>query len=253
MISSVYRVGVALLASLAVATACSAADQGYAPGQGGIGGQIGVSTFSIDRVLGSEWFEDYSNGASPRFAFDAHWRYQLSKRWRGQIATGFTWSGYSSKHDPAGNPQFPAPFLDLNFPNDGDKSDYLALMLPVSFQLQYVGRHGSWAYHLGAGPGAYRVWVQNQRKVLKDPVSLKLHRGLYPGGSAELGVEHFFKDSPSVSLELTVAGHLALSQRHDQFVSGIDSNVMATEARFGANYYFTPGPRKAASTAPKLH
>ncbi len=252
MISRVYRVGVALLTCLAVATACFAAEPGPAPGKGGMGGQLGLSTFALDRALGKEWFADYSNGASMRFAFDAHWRYQFTNRWRGQVATGFAWTGYSAKHDANGVPSFPAPFVDPNFRNDGDKSGYLALMLPISFQLQYLGRHGQWAYHVGAGPGAYRVWVQNHRKVLKDPVSLKLHRGLYPGGSAEFGIEHFFKDSPAVSLELTATSHLALSQRHAQFVSGLDSNVMATELRFGANYYFTPGPRKAPSKAPKL-
>jgi hypothetical protein len=250
MIPRVCRVGAALLASLTVAAVCLAAEPGGA-GLGGIGGQVGASTFSIDRTLGSEWFTDYSNGASPRLAFDAHWRYQLSKRWRGQIGVGFTWTGYSSKHDAAGVPAYPAPFTDPNFPTDGDKSDYLTLLLPVSLQLQYYGRHGLWAYHVGAGPGIYRVWVENHRKVLKDPVSLKLHRGLYPGASGEIGMEHYFKDIPAVSLEFALAGHLAMSQRPEQFVSGINSNVMAVELRFGGNYYFTPGPRKAPAAAPK--
>jgi hypothetical protein len=251
MISRVSRVGAALVASLTVAAACCAAEQGGGPGKGGLGGQIGASTFAIDRALGSTWFIDYSNGTRPRLSFDAHWRYSFSKRWRGQLATGFSWTGYSAKHDVYGVPAYPAPFVDPNFPTDPDKSDYLTMMLPVSLQLQYVGRHGLWAYHLGAGPGAYRVWVENHRKVLKDPVSLKLHRGIYPGGSAEIGLEHYLKDLPNVSLEASVAGHLALSQRPSQFVSGINSNVMATEFRFGGNYYFTPGPRKAPAAAPK--
>jgi hypothetical protein len=251
MSSRFCRVGIALLASLTVATACFAADQGASPGRGALGGQIGGSTFAIDRTLGSDWFGEYSNGASPRPSFDIHWRYQISKRWRGQIATGFTWSGYSAKHDALGVPAYPAPFVDPNFPNDKDKSDYLTLLLPVSLQLQYFGRHGLWAYHVGAGPGAYRVWIENHRKVLKDPVSLKLHRGLYPGGSGEIGIEHFMKDLPNVSLEATVAGHLAMTQRPSQFVSGINTNVMATEFRVGGNYYFTPGPRKAPAQVPK--
>jgi hypothetical protein len=234
-----------------VAAACFAAEPGGGPGKGGLGGQIGASTFALDRALGKDWFLDYSNGASPRFGFDAHWRYSFSSRWRGQLSVGFTWTGYSAKHDASGVPAFPAPFVDPNFPTDDDKSDYLTLMLPVSSQIQYVARHGSWAYHVGAGPGAYRVWIENHRKVVKDPVSLKLHRGLYPGGSAEIGLEHYLKDLPNVSLESTLAAHLAWTQRASQFVSGINSNVMAVELRFGGNYYFTPGPRKAPAAAPK--
>lgn len=251
MISRFGRVGVALLASLTAVAACFADEPGGGPGKGGLGGQIGGSTFALDRAFSKEWFADYSNGASPRLSFDAHWRYSFSRRWRGQLATGFTWTGYSAKHDVNGVPAYPAPIVDPNFPNDRDKSDYLTLMLPISLQLQYVGRHGAWAYHLGAGPGAYRVWVESHRKVLKDPVSLKLHRGLYPGGSAEIGLEHFLKELPNVSLEGAIAAHLALTQRPKQFVSGINSNVMATEIRIGGNYYFTPGPRKAPAPAPK--
>ena len=251
MISRVSRLGLALMASLTVATACFAAEPGVGPGKGGIGAQIGGSTFAFDRWLGSEWFRDYSSGASPRLSFDSHWRYQFSKRWRGQLATGFVWTGYSSQHDVNAVPAYPPPFQDPNFPNDPGKTDYITLMLPVSLQLQYVGRHGSWAYHLGGGPGAYRVWVENRRKVLKDPVSLKLHRGLYPGYSTEIGFEHWLKGIPEVSLEAAIATHLAMTQRPQQFVSGFNSNVMAMEFRFGGNYYFTPGPRKASAPAPK--
>lgn len=252
MISRVWRVSVGLVASLTVATVCLAADApGGGPGQGGIGGQIGGSTYALDRAFSKQWFGEYSNGSGPRLAFAAHWRYEMSKRWRAQLGTGFSWTGYTDKHSQLGVPNYPIPFTDPNFPNDKDKSHFLTLMLPVSLQLQYVGRHGSWQYHVGAGPGVYRVWVENHRKVLKDPISLKLHRGLYPGMSGELGIERFLKALPNVSLEATAQSNLALAQRHEQFPSGLDSNVMATEFRIGGNYYFTPGPRKAPAAAPK--
>ncbi len=247
MISRVCRVGVALAASLMLASACMAADVSPANpsgnplailGKGGIGGQLGVSTFKVDRVFGSQWFGDYSEGARPRFSFESHWRYQVRPWLRWQVGTGFTWAGYKQKT--------PAPFKDLNFPSITTKSEYLTLMLPVTAQVQYTYRSGRWNYYGGGGPGVYRVWVEDRRKVLKDPVTLKLHRGLYPGGSAQFGVERFFTTQPSTSLEATVSGHLALAQRHDQFVSGFDSNVMALEVRMGANYYFTPGPRKVS-------
>ncbi len=250
------------MASLTIAAACLAADAtpatppvnpGGNPGQGAIGGQLGGSTFALDRAFSNNWFGDYSNGASPRLAFDAHWRYLIAKRWRAQLATGFVWTGYSAKHDVLGTPTYPAPFVDPNDPTGGTvKKAYLSLVLPVSLQLQYLGRHGWWTYHVGAGPGVYRVWVENNRKVVKDPATLRLHRGIYPGGSAEIGFERFLKAMPSVSLDATIAGHFALSQRKHQFPSGYDTNVMATEFRIGGNYYFTPGPRKAPSAAPKL-
>jgi hypothetical protein len=249
MKSRVSRLGLAVLASLTVAGACLAAEPAAGPGKAGFGGQIGGSTFALDRAFGKDWFVSYSDGASPRLSFDAHWRYQFTNRWRGQIATGFTWAGYSGSDNPNG-PDFPAPFPDPNSPTDDDKKDYLTLMLPVSLQLHYVGKHEWWAYHVGGGPGVYRVWIENHRKVLKDPVTLKLHRGLYPGYSLEIGAERWLKGIPEVSLEFAIANHLAMAQRHDQFKSGFDSNVMATEFRIGGNYYFTPGPRKAGSATP---
>jgi len=263
MISRMCRASLAVLVALTLATPCLAAGSdstttqpsgpgpGGGPGQGGIGGQLGFVTYKLDRLLGSDWFLDYSNGAKMRFAFDAHWRYTLRSNWRAQLATGFSWAGYTQKHDTNAVPQYPIPFTDPNFPHDVDKGHMLTLMLPVSLELQYMRHHGWWMYHLGAGPGVYRVWVENHRKVLKDPVSLKLHRGLYPGGSAEIGVERFIKGIPAVSLEATLAAHLALAQRKEQFPSGFNSNVMATELRIGGNYYFTPGPLKAQAAEKK--
>jgi len=261
MISRVRALSVALFASLTVATACLAAEPAATvvdkpvpvatpvstvpePGKGGIGGQIGLSSFKLDRTFGSAWFDDYSDAARARMAFNAHWRYQVKTWLRWQIGVGFAWAGYSDHST--------APFTDPNVPTETSKKDYITLMLPVTAELHYVYRNGPWHYYGGVGPGVYRVWVENHRKVLKDPVTLKLHRGMYPGGSAEFGVERFLKDTPNVSLEATLAGHLALAQRPEQFPSGFNSNCMATEFRVGANYYFTPGPRKAsATTAPK--
>ena len=220
-----YALSVALLASLAVAAACQAAEPGGGPGRGGIGGQIGFSDFYVDRAFGSGWFGDYSEGARPRFAFWGHWRYRVNG-WLGwQVSTGFTWAGYPKKSLVS--------FPDPNFPTETSKHEYLTLLVPVSAQVQLVRSSGWWTSRLSAGPSVCRVWVENHRKVLKDPQSLKLHRGVYPGGSAEISVEHFFRDVPSTSLELAVGGDIAFAQRHAQFVSGFDSNVMALEIRFG--------------------
>jgi len=248
----VCGVSVVLLASLTAATACFAAEPGAAsaagpgggPGRGAIGGQLGISSFRLDRALGSDWFGDYSDGSALRLNFHAHWRYRVNNWLRWQIGTGFAWSGYSESAL--------MPFPDPNFPDETSKGEVLTLFVPVTAELHYVMQRGWYTYYAGGGPGVYRVWVENHRKVLKDPVSLKLHRGVYPGGSFEMGVQRYLKGSPNVSLEAAIGGHLALAQRHDQFPSGFDSNVMALELRFGANYSFTPGVKRTpTATTPK--
>jgi len=252
----------AIGAILALASPCLAQDSteavadvesliGNIPGRGGIGGQFGTSYFRFDRLFGNAWFTDYSAGARPRFTFSGHFRYVFTPWFRVQLSPGFTWAGYNSDE--------PAPFADPNFDSDPldprvlTKSEYLTLLVPVSLQAQYVVTRGRWLYYVGAGPGLYRVWVENDRKVLKDPDTKRLHRGIYLGGSAQFGVERFLSSLPSTSIELSLAGHLAIAERDEQFTSGYNSNVMAVELRVGANYYFLPGERaKEESEGPDI-
>lgn len=234
MISRFGRMGI-VLAMLVAASPCLGAEPGHVPGKGGVGGQVGVSSFRLDRAFGSDWFDAYSAGAQTRFSFSGHFRYIVNPWLRWQVSPGFTWAAYNKK--------YPAPYIDAAFPDDTDKSDYLTILVPISAQAQYVVQRGAWVYHLGAGPGLYRVLVEHHRKPLKDPVTLKLHRKLHLGGSAQIGAERFLKALPSTSIEVTLAGHLAFTQ-DDDFVSGIDSNLMALELKVGTNYYFGFGERK---------
>ena len=39
---------------------------------------------------------------------------------------------------------------------------------------------------------------------------------------------------------MTWVNHLVFAQRNEQFPSGYNSNLMATELRLGLNYYFDP-------------
>lgn len=227
MIPRVRSAGIAFLAVLAVASPCLAAGE-MAPGRGGIGGQFGGSVFLGDG--------DYSRGARPRLAFAGHYRYVINGGFRWQVAPGFTWTTYSGAQ--------PMPVPDGNFPQDVSKRTNMTLLLPVSLQLQYLVRHGPWHYHVGAGPGVYRVWVVNRRQVLVDPVSFRAHRGLYAGASGEVGVERFLKALPSTSLELTVAAHWVFAQRDEQFPVGYNSTLAAGEIRLGGNYYFDLGRLK---------
>jgi len=240
MIPRVRWVSVAVMALLTVASACLAADgePAYKAGKGGVGGQVGGSYFGFDRLFGSEWFRDYSDGAQPRFSFAGQFRYVRSLHWRLQLSPGFTWTAYKTST--------PIPFTDPVHPDIQVKDDMVALLAPISLQAQYVVRRGQWFYHVGAGPGLYRVWVENHRKVLKDPGTFRLHRGLYPGGTFEIGAERFLKAITTTSIELSWTNHLVFAQRPEQFPNGFDSNLMAMEWRVGVNYYFDPLREKSA-------
>jgi len=239
MIPRVRRVSVAVAAMLTIGSVCLADEPNYGSGRGGIGGLIGASTFRLDRGLGNSWFGDYSLGAKARFSFTGNFRYVFTRHFRLQFSPGFTWSGYYEDTPP--------PLTDPRFPNDTNKGAYLTELIPMSFQGQLVMRKGWWVYHVGAGPGLYRVWITNHREVLKDPVTFKHHRGLFPGGSAEIGAERFLKGLPSTSVEASFAGHLVRAEKDDDFVSGINSNLGVLDLRIGANYYFSPGVSKKKS------
>jgi hypothetical protein len=234
MIPRIGWVSLAVLALLAIATTCLAAggEPAYKPGQGGVGGQLGGSYFGVDRMLGGEWFGDYSRRAVPRFSFAGQFRYVYSKHWRWQVSPGFTWSAYELGTT--------VPRAEPDSRDNVVKDNVLVLLLPTTAQIQYVVKRGRWLYHAGAGPGVYRVWVENHRSVYADPETFRLHRGPYPGGSFEFGAERFLKAITTTSVEFVWANHLVLAQRDEQFPSGYNSNLMATELRIGVNYYFDP-------------
>ena len=224
MIPRVRSAGIVLFAVLAITSPCLAA-VGMAPGRGAIGGQIGGSRFWADA--------DFSEGARSRFAFSGHFRYVLNNRLRWQISPGFTWTGYSG--DVA------APVLDGRFPQDVTKRTFLTLLLPVSFEMQLLAHKGNWHYHLGAGPGVYRVSVENRHNVIEDPVTFRRHIGLFAGATGEIGVERFIKSMPSTSVEACVTTHWVFTDNVQDFPAGYNTNLAVTEIRIGANYYFDMG------------
>ena len=232
MIPRVRSAGVALLAALAVASPCLAGE-GMGKGRGAIGGQAGGSFFWADG--------DYSQGARQRLAFSGHFRYVFSPHLRWQISPGFTWTGY--------NGSTPAPVPDGNYPQDVTKRTNLTLLLPMTFELQYLMHTQKWHYHLGAGPGVYRIWIENRRILLVDPVSFNKHQNLCPGVTGEVGVERFIKNLKSTSVEMTVATHWVFAKDAKTFPSGYNSFLAATEIRLGANYYFDMSRLKKPSTA----
>ncbi|MBK7369839.1 MAG: hypothetical protein IPJ04_18665 [Candidatus Eisenbacteria bacterium] len=247
MISRVRLASVAvflLLSSVAVSHAQQAdstrATQSPArAGRGAIGFQLGSSWFAADG--------DYTEGALPRLTFEGSYRYVMSKNWQWQVSPYFTWAAY-------GNSTL-MPFTDPNFPADETKGQVLLQLVGANAQWQRAGGGDRWRWHVGAGPGAYRVVVQNRRKVLKDPVSKRLHQGTYLAGTAEFGIERFNKGLANTSLEWTVASHMAYATRDKQFVSGFNGNPLNFETRFGVHYYFdfNRAKKKPAASTPAGH
>lgn len=200
----------------------SAKRAGALSGRGAVGAQIGSSYIYAQT--------DYSIGAQPRLSFAGHFRYVINPGWQWQVSPYYTWNGYAVGTK--------APFADPNFPEDTEKDEHLTQVTGASGQLQKVFRKGRTRWHIGGGPAVYRVWVQNRRKVLSDPVTNKRHQGTYLGATAELGAERFLKTLDNTSLELTIAYQGAFSKDVEGFPSGYDLNVNAVEIRFGTHYYF---------------
>jgi hypothetical protein len=95
--------------------------------------------------------------------------------------------------------------------------------------------------------------VENQRKVLKDPVSLELHKGLHMGATAEIGYEKFLRKLPNTSIEATAAWQAAFARSDARWPSGWNGNPMAVEIRLGAHYYYDFRKPKPTSTKPGLN
>lgn len=230
MIPRLCTAGVALVALLVLpsaafaqaTTAPASPDSGAAPGRGGIGGMIGGGQIIADA--------DYSEGAQPRFAFAGYFRYVMNDWLRLQLSFSHTWTAYASSE--------PLPGSDPNFPADSTKDEVVTQMVPVSLQFQYLKRSDKWLYHAGLGPGLYRVWVTNRDKVLKDPVSKELHRGLYFGLSGQVGAERFLDALPNTSIEMNAAANWAFAQDDDRFITGFNSFVANFEIKLGVNYYW---------------
>jgi len=198
---------------------------GALPGHAGVGGLIGGSWFLAG--------EDYSKGALPRFDFAATLRYVFTPAWRLQVSPGFTWAAYSKQEPP--------PSIDPRDPTDRSKEGYVTQLVPVSAQLQRTWLRGRTLWHVGAGPGLYRVVVQNNRNVLQDFVTFAPHKGSYLGGCGEIDFKSFLKSLGTTSVEVSAVNHFVLATRDDQFPSGWNGSIDAVAVRMGMNYYFDVG------------
>lgn len=207
---------------------------GSIPGRAGIGGWLGGSWIWAQ--------DDYAEGALPRFNFVGSFRYQMKEKWRLQISPGFTWNAYTKHSDP--------PFFDPAKPGDFTKQHYLTLITPMSVQIQWTGHGTKWFPHVGIGPGLYRVQVEHDRDDLLDPITFKVHRGVYLGATLEAGYETYIKSMPNVSVELNLVNHFIAAKRDDQFPAGWNSGIANVAANVGINYYFDLARMKKKELTP---
>ncbi len=245
MISRVLPASVAFVLLLVSASASLAQQSdstssqrtGFKAHAGAIGGQVGGSYLFAGG--------DYAKGAEPRFSFAGSFRYVASPGWGWQVDPYYTWAGYAVNTR--------APFTDPAFPDEPYKDHYLAQVTGANAQLLLFRDRGTWLWHLGAGPAFYRVLLEDNRKIIKDPVTFSRHRATYVGATAEIGAEHFLKSLTTTSLEWTLAWHMAFAKDDEHFPSGYSNNPQVLELRFGAHYYYdlALGKKPGATPAPK--
>ena len=235
------RSGFAQQADSVAATASAALPpivrSGALPGRGSIGGQVGGAWIVAE--------QDYSKGAQPRLSASGEFRYVISPHWRWQVSPLFLWNAYK-----VGTP---APFPNPQFGNRTIKDFYLTQVAGATGEIQWVHGGKGLPWHLGVGPGVYRVVVQDDRKVVKDPLTKRLHQGAYLGATAEWGIERFGKSLPNTSIEWTLAYHTVFAKRDEQFPSGFNGMVSAFETRLGAHYYYDFKKPKKSGADPAAH
>ncbi|MFI5054680.1 MAG: hypothetical protein ACHQDE_09985, partial [Acidimicrobiia bacterium] len=154
----------------------------------------------------------------------------------------FTWAAYSKSEV--------APFSSLDFPTQTTKEGFITELVPVSVQAQYRFGGPKWNYHIGAGPGLYRIVVEDERKVQKDPVTLEEHENVFWGATGEFGMEHFARTLPNTSFEVNVATHVVFATDDTKFPSGFSGLLGALAIRMGANYYFDTALLKKKTPEP---
>jgi hypothetical protein len=237
MISRVRLASVALLLLLVSASVSfaqqsdttSSARLGLKAHTGAAGAQIGASYMAAGG--------DYAKGAQSRFSFTGSLRYASSRQWGWQVNPYFTWAAYKSG---TASPLYDKAFASAH----PTKDNYLTQLVGGDAQLLLFRSRGASTWHVGAGPGIYRVVLQDYRKVIKDTTTFALHQGTYVGATAEIGVEHFLKSLTTTSLEWTLAWHSAFAKDAKRFPNGFSDTPQVVELRFGVHYYFDPSPGK---------
>lgn len=199
----------------------------YAPGKGSLGGSLGVPEILATGEL--------KRGQRPRMIGKLHFQYVMANDWRLSLRGGFGWLGWSDKQ--------PAPFvLQAEQPGgDATRGDQLLIFNPFTAAITRTQKlSGSWQAFLGAGPGAYRINIQNDHRTIFDPVTHDRYKFGSFGLSGEGGAEYFLPANRNVSLEGVASIHYLFDDHKDRYPSGYSGKHIFSDLSIGVNVYFRP-------------
>jgi hypothetical protein len=234
-----------LAAGLAILSTTASAE--YAPGKASLGGSLGVPFLYATQEMRA--------GQRPRVMGKAHFQYVFTPSMRLSLRGGFGWTDYSADELAP----YPLPSDNTTQSSavyDTTRVDQITTLMPFTATLVHtsgLGGSANWKWFAGGGLGVYHVNVMNDRRTIKDPVTLKSLSYLSPGANAELGVEYFLPANKNVSLEWLGTGHILFPTHAGDYPSGYSGRHGFVDLSFGVNIYFNAGGASVASepTAPK--
>jgi len=230
-----------LAAGLAILPAAASAE--YASGQGSLGGSLGAPFLFATGEMRA--------GSQPRVMGKAHFQYVFTPSMRLSLRAGWGWHHFSGD-EPA-----PYPYPSDNSTQSGGvydstRVDQLTTWVPVSVALVHtadLGDAGNWKWFGGGGLGIYWFNIMNDRRTIKDPVTLKALSNVSPGINGELGVEYFLPANKNVSFEWTGTMHYLFESNGGKYPSGFSGRHGFFDLSFGVNVYFGTGSAKPAPAA----
>jgi len=176
-------------------------------GKGSIGASGGFMLFTGD--------EDLSRDAQPRLLGHFDMKYVLHPRVALHGTFGRGWNAYSGRDDT------------------------LSIIEPVTFGIEYRHIFERWPRylpHFGAGIGVYSLWVRENLKVTKDPVTLERRHTVDWGMNVNVGLEYFMTRSVTVNYDFV--WHRIFSEDKHDFPAGFGGDDSYVQFVIGVNYYF---------------
>jgi hypothetical protein len=185
-------------------------------------------------------------GQKPRIMGKGNFQYVINKSWRTSFKFGYGWNGYSD--------EFNAPFTlqAAEAAGDTSKGDQLVIMNPFTATVHWTHEMSkNWMWYVGAGPGVYRVNIQNDHRTIYDPVTHERFKFGSFGISGTGGMEYFLPSNHNVSLLGTATVDHLFSSFKDRFPSGYSGPYTFMDVSIGVNVYFKPlGAKSTPAPAP---
>lgn len=165
--------------------------------------------------------EQFGNNPSPRFIFQASFKYNITNAWTIVAESGWGWNAYAS--------------------NEEGVNDTLATVIPTTFGAQYRTRYKETIIYpnLGAGVGLYSMGVKDGYNswAYANQGTEKL-TWTKPGFYLKGGLEWIFSDFAAINID--VAWHMIMAS-DDRFDRWGNQNTSFAQLRVGGSYYFSLG------------